>query len=188
MNDLIRMGKVMYWGTSEWKPEHLSEAYEVADRLGLVGPQMEQPQYHLFHRQNVEHTLDPFIKERGLGTTIWSPLAAGLLTGKYRDGIPKDSRGALPKYEWLRGRFEDDDAKAKIPKLEKLGMLADELGVKLPQLALAWCAKCPNVSTVITGASKSSQVKENMKAVGVIELLTDDVMDRIETIATEEQD
>ncbi|MEM1059941.1 MAG: aldo/keto reductase [Verrucomicrobiota bacterium] len=185
MNDLIRLGKVLYWGTSEWEPKQLQAAYDVADRLGLIGPQMEQPQYHLFHRENVEKKLDPFVKKRGLGTTTWSPLGAGLLTGKYRHGVPKDSRGALPKYEWLRERFVDDDAKAKLPRLEKLGALADKLDMKLPQLALAWCIQCPNVSTVITGASKASQVEENMQAVELTDRLTANVMAKIDRILAE---
>ncbi len=184
MNDLIQQGKVLYWGTSEWGPKELQEAYDIADRLGLIAPQMEQPQYNLLTRQNLEEKLAPFCEKRGLGTTIWSPLAAGLLTGKYSQGVPKDSRGAIPKYDWLRERFEGDEAKAIFPKLEQLGLLCDELEVRLPLLALAWCAKNQHVSTVITGASKSSQVAENMKALEVLPLLTDEVMARIDSIVS----
>lgn len=184
MNDLIRQGKILYWGTSEWGPTELQEAYDIADRLGLIPPQMEQPQYNLFTRENVEEKLAPFCEQRGLGTTIWSPLAAGMLTGKYAHGVPQDSRGAIPKYDWLKERFVSDEAKAKLPMLEQLGLLCDELEVRLPQLALAWCAKNPHVSTVITGASKSSQVAENMKAIEVLPLLTDEVMARIHAIVS----
>lgn len=184
MNDLIAQGKVLYWGTSEWGAQELSEAYLVCDRLGLTPPQMEQPQYNLFARENVEQTLAPFCEQRGLGTTVWSPLASGLLTGKYANGLPKDSRAATTKYDWLRERFQGNETRNKLPVLEKLGVVADELGVLLPQLALAWCAKNPHVSSVILGASKASQITENLGALDVLPALGDDVMARIHSIVS----
>jgi aryl-alcohol dehydrogenase-like predicted oxidoreductase len=143
---------------------------------------MEQPQYHMLHRERVEKEYLPLYERLGLGTTIWSPLAGGLLTGKYNDGIPGDSRGTLAGYEWLRSRYEGESASRNIAKVRRLAPIADELGCTLAQLAIAWCLANPHVSTVITGASRPEQVTENMAAMEVVERLTPEVLDRIETI------
>jgi len=183
MSDLVRQGKVMYWGTSEWTPEQIREAYDCARRQNLVQPGMEQPQYNLLHRANLEKNLAPICRDYGLGTTIWSPLASGLLTGKYRNAIPGDTRISLPNYGWLKDRLTGPDAAAKKPVIDRLFQLAKGLGVSLAKLSLAWCLKNPNVSTVITGASRAEQVKENMTALEVVPLLTPDVMKQIDEIA-----
>lgn len=177
MHDAIERGYALYWGTSEWSAAEITEAHEVADRLRLRHPIVEQPQYNLLSRNRVEEEYASLYDSFGMGLTIWSPLASGLLTGKYLDGIPADSRGALAGYEWLQSRFKNEDDVAKI---KSLIAIADGLGCTVSQLAIAWCAKNPHVSTVITGASKVSQVQENMQALGVIALLTDDVMAKIE--------
>jgi aryl-alcohol dehydrogenase-like predicted oxidoreductase len=182
MNDLIRQGKVLYWGTSEWSAQQITEAHQVASEYRLIGPTMEQPQYNLFHREKVEKEFAPLYGNYGLGLTIWSPLASGILTGKYSNGIPKDSRMSLPGYEFLRKRMESAEGREQIEKTKKLAGLADQLGISTATLALAWCAKNPHVSTVILGASKKAQLEENLKAVGAIRLLTDSVLQQIETI------
>jgi aryl-alcohol dehydrogenase-like predicted oxidoreductase len=143
---------------------------------------MEQPQYNMFHRDRFEREYLPLFERVGLGTTVWSPLKGGLLTGKYNDGIPEDSRGDLAGYEWLRPRFEDDEALASIAKVRRLEPIAGELGCSLAQLAIAWCLTNRHVSTVITGASRPEQVTENMAAMGVFKRLTPDVLERIEAI------
>ena len=188
MTDLIRQGKVLYWGTSEWPAQRLTEAYEVALRYGLEPPTMEQPEYNMFHRQRVEVEYQPLYEEYGLGTTIWSPLASGILTGKYNDGIPDGSRLDLEGYEWLRERLESEEGQRELERVRKLTALAQELGTNMPRLALAWCLKNPNVSTVITGASKVAQIHDNMQAIEVAEKLTGDVMTRIEEILENEPD
>ena len=182
MSDLIAQGKVLYWGTSEWSAESILEAYHVARDLRLVPPTMEQPQYNMFHREKVETEFAPLYQEIGLGTTIWSPLASGLLTGKYNEGDPGDTRISLPSYAWLREQFETDEARDRLRKVKELAQVASDLGATLPRLGLAWCLKNPHVSTVITGASKPAQVKENMKAGELVDKLTPDVMQRIEEI------
>jgi len=181
-NHVIDQGKAFYWGTSEWDAEQIMEAYAVARREHLIPPQMEQPQYHMFHRGKVEREFAHLYDEIGLGTTIWSPLASGLLTGKYNQGMPEGTRATLEGYEWLRNRFEDEEAVKNIAKVGKMMDIADELGVSMAQMALAWTLKNPHVSTAITGASKPEQIIENMKAIDVISQLTDDVMAKIETI------
>lgn len=182
MTNVIQQGKAFYWGTSEWSAEQIMQAYGIARREHLIPPQMEQPQYHMFYREHVEHELVRLYSEIGLGTTIWSPLASGLLSGKYNNGIPQGTRATLEGYEWLRERFESDEAKRNIEKVKQLAVIANELGCSTAQLALAWCLKNPNVSSVITGASKAQQVTENMKALDVAPKLTNDVMERIEAI------
>jgi voltage-dependent potassium channel beta subunit len=182
MTNVVEQGKAFYWGTSEWDAQQITEAYGVARREHLIPPTMEQPQYNMFHRDRVEHEYARLYKEFGLGTTIWSPLASGLLTGKYNNGIPQDTRITLKGYEWLRERFESDEAKKNIEKVKQLAIVAQDLDCTLSQLAVAWCLKNPNVSTVITGASKAAQVVENMKALDVAPKLTDDVLQRIESI------
>jgi len=182
MSYLIDRGLAFYWGTSEWSAEQIRQAYEVAYRLNLVPPTMEQPQYHMFHRERVEVEYAPLYRDFQLGTTIWSPLASGLLTGKYKDGIPEGSRGSLEKYQWLRSRFESEEATAQIAKVRELTPIAEELGCTMAQLAIAWCVKNPNVSTVITGASRPEQVTENMRALDLVEKLGADVIERIDTV------
>ena len=182
MDHVIRQGKALYWGTSEWPAGRILEAYHIARREHLIPPVMEQPQYHLFHRERFEREYAELYDRVGLGTTIWSPLAGGLLTGKYNHGIPEGSRADLAGYEWLRPRFEGDEPERKIAKVRRLEPIAAELGCTLAQLAIAWCLVNPNVSTVITGASKPDQVSENMKAVEVFERLTPEILEQIEKI------
>ena len=182
MNLLIQQGKALYWGTSEWSAERIMEAYGIARREHLIPPLMEQPEYNMFHRERVEREYQRLYAAIGLGTTIWSPLASGLLTGKYNQGIPQGTRVSLSGYGWLRDEFESDEGKQRIEKVKLLAPLAQELGCSLAQLGLAWCLKNPNVSTVITGASRAEQVIENMRALEVVEKLNDSVMERIEAI------
>ena len=177
MSDLVSRGKVLYWGTSEWSAEEIRAAWEIAERHHLHKPVMEQPQYNLLTRTRVEHEYARLYEDIGLGTTIWSPLASGLLTGKYRDGIPADSRGALRGYEWLADRLADQES---VDKVERLRPIAEELGCTLAQLSIAWCAANPHVSTVITGASRASQVTDNFGAIDVLPMLTSDVLGRVE--------
>ncbi len=182
MTELIHQGKVFYWGTSEWSAQQLMEAYGVARQYNLIPPTMEQPQYNMFHRYRFEVEYGRLYEAIGLGTTIWSPLASGLLTGKYNDGIPEDTRVNLEGYEWLREMFESEEWQARLQKVRELVPIAEELGTTLPRLALAWCIKNPYVSTIITGASRISQVEENMQALDVAPQLTDDVMEKIEAV------
>jgi voltage-dependent potassium channel beta subunit len=176
MHDIVASGKALYWGTSEWSADEIRAAIEIAERHHLHKPITEQPQYNLLDRKRVEKEYARVFDDYGYGTTIWSPLASGLLTGKYRDGIPADSRAALEGYEWLAGQITSADALAKV---EKLRPIAKELDCTMAQLALAWCTKNPNASTVITGASRASQVVENFETLDVIPLMTDDIMDRM---------
>jgi len=182
MSYLVDSGKAFYWGTSEWSAAQIMEAYGIARREHLVPPTMEQPQYNMFHRERVEKEYDHLYREIGLGTTIWSPLASGILTGKYNDGIPEGTRVTMEGYEWLRKMFESADGQARIAKARQLAPIAEELGCTQSQLALAWCLKNPNVSTVITGASRAEQVVENMAALDVADKLTFEVMARIDSI------
>ena len=182
MNLLIQQGKAFYWGTSEWSATQIMEAYGVARREHLIPPVMEQPEYNMFARQRVEAEYAHLYRTIGLGTTIWSPLASGLLTGKYNEGIPEGSRLSLPGYEWLRQRLQGEAFERKVAAIKRLAGVAEELGCTLAQLAIAWCLKNPNVSTVITGASKPQQVRENMHALEVVPKLTAEVMEKIEEI------
>ncbi|HET9045961.1 MAG TPA: aldo/keto reductase [Casimicrobiaceae bacterium] len=179
MHDIVASGKAIYWGTSEWSAAEIMAAWQIAERHHLHKPVMEQPQYNLFHRQRVEHEYARLYADIGLGTTTWSPLASGLLTGKYNDGVPPDSRAALKGYEWLAERILDP---AKLRQARALAPIARDLGCTLAQLALAWCVRNPHVSTVITGASRATQVTENMKALDVVPKLTADVLARIDAI------
>jgi len=182
MTELILRGDVLYWGTSEWSAQELMEAYAVARQHHLIPPTMEQPQYNLLTRYRVEVEYSRLYRPDtlGLGTTVWSPLASGLLTGKYNDVVPHDTRMHLPGYEWLKARLESEEGQSSLVKVRALSNIAADLGVSLPKLALAWCVKNPNVSTVITGASKVSQVIENFAALEVVPQLTDEVMASIE--------
>lgn len=180
MSDMITQGKALYWGTSEWTADEIRAAYDIADRHNLHKPLMEQPQYNILWRDRVEKEYARLYEDIGLGTTIWSPLSSGLLTGKYMDGIPAGSRATLPGYEWLKGMLTDEGRNKKVADLK---VIADELGVTLAQFALAWCAKNPHVSTVITGASNADQVRENMTALDVMPLITKEIMDRVDIIS-----
>ncbi len=179
MHDIIEWGKALYWGTSEWPAAEIIAAIEIADRHHLHKPVMEQPQYNLLERERFEKEYARLFKDYSYGATTWSPLASGLLTGKYNNGIPADSRGALKGYEWLHGTLTDASSIAKVKALQPV---ADELGCTLAQMAIAWCLKNPNVSSVITGASRVSQVHENLKAAEVAGKLTSEVLARIDAI------
>jgi voltage-dependent potassium channel beta subunit len=177
MSDIVASGKALYWGTSEWSADEIRAAAEVAERHHLRAPVVEQPQYHLLERRKVEREYARLYDDVGIGLTTWSPLASGLLTGKYLDGIPEGSRGALAGYEWLRGRLTDESVAAKV---RRLADVADDLGCSLAQLSIAWCARNPHVSSVITGASRPEQVRENMAALEVLPRLDDEVLERID--------
>jgi voltage-dependent potassium channel beta subunit len=182
MSDIVSSGRALYWGTSEWPADEIRAAWEIAERHHLHKPVMEQPQYNLFTRRRVEREYARLYQDIGLGLTTWSPLASGLLTGKYRNGVPEGSRAALQGYEWLKGAVTSGAHNEAVARLEQI---AGELGCTAGQLAIAWCAANPNVSTVITGASRVEQVRENMVAVDVLPLLTEDVLARIdEAVAT----
>lgn len=183
MHNLITQGKVLYWGTSEWTSQQLTEAYAAARQYNLTPPTMEQPEYNLFTRQKVESDYLPLYDLFGLGTTIWSPLASGLLTGKYKQGIPKGSRLATPGLEWLRDIVTGPVAARRLAAVQKLAKIASELDTTLPRLALAWCLKNPHVSTVILGASKVAQLRENLGALEVVAQLTPAVMTRLDRIS-----
>lgn len=182
MSHLVDRGKAFYWGTSEWSAQQISEAHGIARREHLTPPTMEQPQYNMFYRDRVEKEYKNLYRDIGLGLTTYSPLACGLLTGKYNDGVPGDTRASLPGYEWLRHYFVGEGADRNIEKTRALTSLAADLGISTAQLALLWCLKNPNVSSVITGASKPEQVTENMKTLEEIDKLTPPVLDRIESI------
>lgn len=179
MSDIISAGYAHYWGTSEWPADDIRAAYEIAERHHLHKPLMEQPQYNLFARDKVEEEFSRLYEDIGLGLTTWSPLASGLLTGKYIDGVPADSRAALDGYEWLRDMVTDPEANARVKELQAV---ADDLDCTLAQLAIAWCAANPNVSSVITGASRVAQVHENLVALDVLDQFDDDVLERIDEI------
>ena len=179
MHDIIESGKALYWGTSEWAADEIRAAWEIAERHHLHKPQMEQPEYNLLHRDRVEREYARLYADIGLGTTTWSPLASGALTGKYLDGIPEGSRATLPGYGLLRDQIADEATTATVRALKDV---ADELGCTLAQLAIAWCARNPNVSTVITGASRVDQVQENMRALDVLDRLDDGVLARIDEL------
>ena len=177
MHDIVTSGRAVYWGTSEWSAEEIAQAWHIADRRNMHKPVTEQPQYNLFHRDRVEREYARLYRDIGLGTTTWSPLASGLLTGKYNDGIPAGSRGTLEGYGWLVERVTDP---AKLAVVRRLAPIARDLGCTLAQLAIAWCLKNPNVSSVITGASRAAQLAENLKALDVSAALTPEVMARID--------
>jgi voltage-dependent potassium channel beta subunit len=179
MHNLILQGKILYWGTSQWSGAEIMEAHRVAQQYGLIGPVMEQPQYNMFERFKVEQDYLPVYKNVGLGTTIWSPLAAGFLTGKYLNGIPEGSRLGIEGFDWLKNRWMQEE---KIAKLKKLVALADEMGVSMASLAIAWTIANPHVSTAILGATKPEQLTDNLKALEVVKLLNPEIMGWIEEI------
>jgi voltage-dependent potassium channel beta subunit len=179
MSDIITQGKALYWGTSEWSAADIRSAWEIADRHNLHKPVVEQPQYHLFWRERVEQEYAALYDDIGLGLTTWSPLASGLLTGKYKSGLPADSRGAMASMEFLRAGLTDA---AKNEAVAKLAPIAESVGASLAQLAIAWCTKNPHVSTVITGASKMSQLQANLKALDVADKLTPEIVRQIEAV------
>lgn len=179
MHDIIERGQALYWGTSEWEAARIIEALDFADRHHLHAPVVEQPQYNLFQRERFGPDYDAVYKERGYGSTVWSPLASGLLTGKYRDGIPEGSRGALETMHWMRDRLTDPERLEQVAALEPI---AGDMGASLAQFALAWCLQNPHVSSVITGASRVEQVAENMKAADFVDQFTPEVMARIDRV------
>jgi voltage-dependent potassium channel beta subunit len=179
MHDIVASGRARYWGTSEWSADEIRAAWEIAERHHLRKPVMEQPQYNLLERDKVEREYVRLYEDVGLGLTTWSPLASGLLTGKYLDGVPDGSRATLPGYEWLRDHLTDPDSNQKV---RRLTMVSERLGCSLAQLAIAWCAANPHVSTVITGASTVDQVHENLNALDVLSLLTPDVLEEIDAL------
>lgn len=179
MHNLIQQGKILYWGTSQWSGAEIMEAHRVAQQYGLIGPSMEQPQYNMFERFKMEQDYTPVFQNVGLGTTIWSPLAAGFLTGKYLEGIPEDSRLAIKGFDWLKDRWLQDN---KVEKLKQLKQLADDMHVSLASLAIAWTIKNPHVTTAILGATKKEQLEQNFTALDTLPLLTPEVMNRIEDI------
>ena len=179
MHQLIQQGKVLYWGTSQWSAAEIMEAHRVATQNGLIGPAMEQPQYNMFERFKMELDYIPVFNNRGLGTTIWSPLASGFLTGKYLEALPQGSRLAMAGFEWLKERWLQDE---KIEKLRKLVALSGKLGVSMASLAIAWTIKNPHVTTAILGATSKEQLRENLKSLEVMALLTPVVMEEIESI------
>ena len=180
MHNLITQGKILYWGTSEWTAEEITEAYDFAEKNHLTPPTMEQPQYNLLDRKRFEVEYDPIFRKFQMGTTIWSPLASGALTGKYLDKIPEGSRATLKGYEWLKNHMIDSErGQARMEKVRNLKPIADELGVSLSKMSIAWCLLNPNVSTVILGASKVEQLKENLESLEVVPLLTDEIQRKL---------
>ncbi|MBS1783788.1 MAG: aldo/keto reductase [Bacteroidetes bacterium] len=179
MNTLIQQGKILYWGTSEWSAAEIVEAHMIARQLGLEPPAVEQPQYNLFERYKMEVDYYTIFRNLGMGTTIWSPLASGLLSGKYNNGIPTDSRMGLEGFSWLRDKTLNED---RIERVKKLSALAQELESTPACLSIAWCLKNPNVTSAILGASKPQQLQDNFKSLDVLTKLTEDVMEKIETI------
>ena len=179
MHNLIQQGKILYWGTSQWSGAEIMEAHAVAQQYRLIGPVMEQPQYNMFERYKMEMDYTSIFRNIGMGTTIFSPLAAGFLTGKYQGGIPEGSRLSMDSFEWLRKRWLQED---RMSKVQQLAALAVDLGAPLASLAIAWCVKNPNVTTAILGATKKEQLLQNLKALEVLPRLTPDIMEKIENI------
>ena len=183
MHNLITQGKILYWGTSEWTAEEITEAYEFAEKNHLSPPTMEQPQYNLLDRKRFEIEYKPIFEKYGMGTTTWSPLASGALTGKYLEGIPEGSRASLEGYEWLKkSMVESERGQERMTKVAALAPIAEEMEVKLSNLAIAWCLLNENVSTVILGASKVEQLEENLKSVEVLPLLNQEVINKLSSI------
>jgi voltage-dependent potassium channel beta subunit len=179
MHNLIQQGKILYWGTSEWSGVEIMEAHRVAHQYGLMGPAMEQPQYNLLERNKMENEFLMVFKTVGMGTTIWSPLASGLLSGKYNDGIPEGSRFGLSGFDWLKDRWMKDDL---LNKVKQLAALAKEINISMAQLAIAWTIKNPNVTTTILGATNKAQLMENLGSLEAKEKLSPEIMQRIDDI------
>lgn len=179
MNTLIQQGKILYWGTSEWSAQAIMQAHMYAQQYSLIGPAMEQPEYNMFNRYKMENEFLEIFKTVGLGTTIWSPLAAGLLTGKYNEGIPEDSRLAIEGFDWLKDKHLQNE---KIEKVKRLQPVADKLDCTMAALSIAWCIKNPDVTTAILGATKKEQLYDNLKSLEVLPKLTTEIMDEIEAI------
>jgi voltage-dependent potassium channel beta subunit len=179
MHNLIQQGKILYWGTSEWDASEIMEAHLIAKQNHLIGPSMEQPEYNMFRREKLEKDFLHLFKHHGLGTTIWSPLASGVLSGKYLDGFPDNTRLGMEGLDWLKNRALAND---RIEKARKIKEIADQMNVSMVKLSLAWCLKNPNVSTVILGASKTAQLTENFEALDVVARLTPEVMDAIDAV------
>ncbi|MEM1244315.1 MAG: aldo/keto reductase [Pseudomonadota bacterium] len=188
MHNLILQGKVLYWGTSEWSAQQITAAIEIAHKHHLTPPTMEQPEYNLFNRERMESEYLPLFRDYHYGTTIWSPLASGLLTGKYDQGIPDNSRAALPGYEWLKDRFQTSEGQQKISIVKNLKTIAEALDCQLAQLAIAWCLHNPNVSTVILGASKLEQLEQNLLTLEIKNKLAPNVINQIEAIVQNKPD
>ena len=182
MDVLIQQGKVLYWGTSEWEAEQINEAYEIAEKFNLTPPTMEQAEYNLFNRGKIEKDYLPLYKKYGLGTTIWSPLASGLLTGKYNHGFPSNSRVYVKGYEWLKEQFESGETIQKIGKVKALEPIAEKLNISLTQLSLGYCLKNTNVSTVILGATKKEQLEENLTTLSIMDKITDNTIKDINKV------
>ena len=187
MHALVMQGKIIYWGTSEWEVTQIEEAYQIAEKHYLTPPTMEQPEYNMFNRSKMEKEYLDLFNKRGLGTTIWSPLASGLLTGKYKNGIPEDTRMNLSGYEFLRQRLESEEGRAMVDKAKKLEELADTAGISLVNVALGWCLQNKNVSTVILGASKPEQLKQNLKTLDYLDQFDDSLMQQIDEIISNQK-
>ena len=182
MHALVIQGKIIYWGTSEWDAAQIEEAYQIAEKHYLTPPTMEQPEYNMFNRSKLEKEYLELFQKRGLGTTIWSPLASGLLTGKYKNGIPKDTRMNLSGYEFLRERLESESGRTMVDKANQLELLANSTGIPLVNMALGWCLQNKHVSTVILGASKPEQLKQNLKTLDYVDQFDDSLMQKIDSI------
>jgi len=187
MHALVMQGKIIYWGTSEWEAAQIEEAYQIAEKYYLMPPTMEQPEYNMFNRSKLEKEYLALFNKRGLGTTIWSPLASGLLTGKYKNGIPEDTRMNLSGYEFLRERLESEVGRIMVDKANQLQQLADTAGIPLVNLALGWCLQNKNVSTVILGASKPDQLKQNLKTLDYLDQFDDSLMQQIDKIISNQE-
>ena len=182
MHTLIMQGKICYWGTSEWSASDIQEAYDIARKLNLTPPSMEQPEYNMFARDKMEDEYLGLFKEEGLGTTIWSPLCSGLLTGKYMDSMPSNTRTSLENYKFIKDNFQSDEYGHRHDKVKELHALSEDVGIPLVNMALCWCLKNQNVSTVILGASKKEQLKQNLESLNFVERLDDVLMEKIDTI------
>ena len=187
MHALVIQGKIIYWGTSEWEAAQIEEAYRIAEKHYLTPPTMEQPEYNMFNRSKLEKEYLDLFDKRGLGTTIWSPLASGLLTGKYKNGIPEDTRMNLSGYEFLRQRLESEEGRAMVDKAKQLEELADTAGIPLVNMALGWCLQNKNVSTVILGSSKPEQLKQNLKTLDYVDQFDDSLMQQIDNIISNQE-
>ena len=182
MHTLIMQGKICYWGTSEWSAKEIKEAYKISKEYYLTPPSMEQPQYNMFEREKMEKEYKEIFQTEKMGTTIWSPLASGLLTGKYMKGMPSNTRTSLKNYKFIKDSFESEEYKMRHEKVRQLDQLSNDLNIPLVNLALGWCLKNDNVSTVILGASKAEQLNQNLKTLDYMDLINDDAMEKIEKI------